>query len=116
MKKIDLTPEALHDLELLKDYLDREFGTRKEQQILRAIFADLKRLSDYPETDIHLFERFGIMTDYKCIYTHQNYAFYRLEGDCIKVIRILDHRRDFLHVLFGISMRSDESIDYWGDE
>ena len=42
-------------------------------------------------------------------------CFYRIEGDCIKIIRIIGHRRDFLYVLLGIHMRSDESIDYWGE-
>ena len=115
MKKIDITPEAYNDLAGIKEKLDEEFGEAQGKKILKAIFKDLRRLTKYPETDIKLFERFGIITDYKCIYTEKNYAFYRIEGDCIKIIRILDHRRDFLYVLLGIHMRSDESIDYWGE-
>ena len=114
MKKIDITPEAYNDLAGIKEELDEEFGEAQGKKILKAIIKDLRRLTKYPETDIKLFERFGIITDYKCIYTRKNYAFYRIEGDCIKIIRIIDHRRDFLYVLLGIHMRSDESIDYWG--
>lgn len=74
MRKVFITPEAYNDLENLKDYLDFEFGVDKEKIILEAIFRDLNRLEKYPETDIKLFERFGIITDYKCLYTQKNYA------------------------------------------
>ena len=71
MRKLDISPEAYNDLESIKEYLDSEFGEKEEKKRLRAIINDLKRLQKYPETDIKLFERFGIITDYKCIYTNQ---------------------------------------------
>ncbi len=83
---------------------------------MRKLLSDIRRLEEYPETDIKLFERFGIVTDYKCIYTNKNYVFYRIENDVIKIIRVLDNRRDFMYVLFGIPMLSDENDDFWGDE
>ena len=71
MRKLDISPEAYNDLESIKEYLDSEFGEKEEKKRLRAIINDLKRLQKYPETDVKLFERFGIITDYKCIYTNQ---------------------------------------------
>lgn len=106
MRKVFITPEAYNDLENLKDYLDFEFGVDKEKLILEAIFRDLNRLEKYPETDIKLFERFGIITDYKCLYTQRNYAFFRLEDDYIRIVRIIDERRDFMYILFGVRMES----------
>ena len=114
-EKIRYSPEAYNDLESIKEYLDSEFGEKEEKKRLRAIINDLKRLQKYPETDIKLFERFGIITDYKCIYTNQNYAFYRVEDEFIKVVRILDVRRDFMYILLGVHMTSDESEDYWDE-
>ncbi len=115
MRNIVITPEAFSDLEGIKNHLDAEYGSEKERKILSAILEDIKRLSKYPETDIKLFERFGIETDYKCIYSHKNYVFYRLEDKTVKVIRILSVNRDFLYVLLGIRMTSDESDEYWND-
>ena len=108
MRKIELTPEAIQDLESIKEYLILSFGANKEKAILKKIFADLRRLEKYPETNIKLLERFGIETDYKCLYTQKNYAFYRIEGEKIRVIRILSEKRDFLYILFGISMSNNE--------
>ena len=75
----------------------------------------MKRLEKYPETDIKLFERFGIVTDYKCIYTNKNYIFYRIEEEYIRIIRIIDVRRDFMYILLGIHMTPDED-DFVGDD
>ena len=116
MMKIEITPEAFNDLEGIREYLDDEFGKKKEKEILKGILNDLKRLGRYPDTDTKLFERFGIETDYKCLYTHENYAFFRIENDKIKIIRILSTKRDFMYILFGIKMTSDDSDDYWDEE
>jgi plasmid stabilization system protein ParE len=113
MMGIEITPEAYRDLENLKEYLNREYGARTANRVIKAVTNDIRRLEKYPETDIKLFERFGIITDYKCIYTQKNYAFYRIEGECIKIVRILSEKRDFLYALLGIRMISDEENDYW---
>ena len=115
MKEISFSPEAINDLEGIKERIDEEFGSKKEKEILRAIMKDIKRLRQYPNMDIKLFERFDIETDYKCICSHKNYVFYRLEKDTIRVIRVLNEKRDFLYVLFGINMSSEESDKYWDE-
>ena len=115
MMDISFTPEAINDLEGIKEYITEVFGQDKEKEILKAIMDDIKRLKKYPDTDIKLFERFDIETDYKCIYSHKNYVFYRPEGNMIRVIRVLNEKRDFLYILFGIKMSSDESDEYWDE-
>ncbi len=116
MKRITFTPESLHDLEEIKAQLDSEYGNDIEQKILKSILNDISRLERFPETDVKLFERFDIKTDYKCIYSNKNYIFYRLEDKYIRIIRILNARRDFLYILFGIQMTSEESEKYWDDQ
>ena len=116
MRKIDLSPEAYNDLEGIKERLNTEFGEVTEKKILKSIVKDMKRLEKYPETDIKFFERFGIVTDYKCIYSNKNYVFYRIEDEYIRIIRIIDVRRDFMYILFGIHMISDEGEDYWEND
>ena len=108
MSRINLTPEAINDLESIKEYLIQTFGEKKEKEILKKMFGDLRRLEKYPETNIKLFERFGIETDYKCLYTQKNYVFYRIEDEKIQIIRILSEKRDFMYILLGIPMSEDE--------
>ena len=41
-------------------------------------------------------------TDYHYLVVKPNYVFYRVEGDTVRVIRILNEKQDFLQILFGI--------------
>ena len=49
-----------------------------------------------------------IETDYKCLYTQKNYAFYRIEDEKIQIVRILSEKRDFMYILLGIPMSEDK--------
>lgn len=44
-----------------------------------------------------------------------NYIFYRIEEEIIYVTDIYNEREDFMWDMFGIRLRTDESIDYWGE-
>ncbi len=101
MKNISLSPEALNDLEILKGYLSDNYGVQKSKEVLRAIMSDLKNLAKYPNSGSRdLFKKFNIETDYSYLVTHKNYAFYRIEDDSVRIIRILDTRRDVIYTLW----------------
>ena len=59
---------------------------------------------------------YNIECDYRYLYVSHNYVFYRIESEKIIVVEMFDEREDFMYKLFGISTRTQESIDYWGDE
>jgi len=102
MKKVDISPKAHEDLAGLKIYLTGEFGDSRSCEIIDAIYDSMEKLSLFPESDIDLLARYGIASDYRCLITNKNYVFYRIDKNSVKIIRILDERRDFLQVLFGI--------------
>ena len=41
MREISFTPEAINDLEGIKEHIDEEFGQKKEKEILKAIMKDM---------------------------------------------------------------------------
>lgn len=47
---------------------------------------------------------------------NHNYVFYRIEPEKIMIVEMFDEREDFMYQLFGISTRTKESMDYWGDK
>ena len=49
------------------------------------------------------------------IFTNQNYFIYRIEAKKVVVVQMFNEREDFMMKLFGISGRTQESIDYWGE-
>ena len=115
MKQIDITPRAHEDLADLKTYLLMEFGETCAQRVLGAIYDDVEKLAEFPEMGVNILAKHGIISDYLCLVTHKNCVFYRVEGEFIRVIRVLDERRDYLRVLFGISTSTEESEEYWDE-
>ena len=115
MKQIYITPRAHEDLEDLKAYLLIEFGETSTQKVLGAIYDDIEKLAVFPELGVNILAKHGIVSNYLCLVSHKNCVFYRIEGEFIRVIRVLDERRDYLRVLFGITTTSEESEEYWNE-
>ena len=49
------------------------------------------------------------------MYVQHNYAFYRIEGDVVRITDIFNEREDFMWKLFGIKTITQESEEYWGE-
>ena len=115
MMYVDLSPEALADLQYLKSDISSEFGEKTATKVLKGIMSDLHNLELFPGSGSNeIFRKFSIDTDYLYLVTHKNLAFYRIEGENMHIIRILDERRDILHVLLGIKVVPDnDDEDYW---
>ena len=58
-------------------------------------------LANYLETRIPVERYVSFPTDYQFVLENNYSFFYRIENDCVKVIRIMYSRRDFVKILFG---------------
>lgn len=115
MPKLIYTPKALDDLQGIKAYVARQFGEGKAKACAREITSTAKQLVMFPEEGPCLEDLIEYPTDYHYLIVKPNYVFYRVEGDTVRIIRILNEKQDFLQILFGISSISEEGEDYWGD-
>jgi len=106
--RMDFSPEALNDLESIRDYLSAEYGVKTSEENIKKIMKSIRSLMQFPLQGSGVWERYGIESDYRYLYTTHNYVFYRIEESSIKIIRILDARRDFLNILFGIKTQTDD--------
>ena len=111
MPKLIYTPKALDDLQEIKAYVAGQFGESKAKVCVKEIMSTAKQLELYPGEGPRLEDLIEYPTDYHYLVVKPNYVFYRVEGDTIRVIRILNEKQDFLQILFGISSISEE--DYW---
>lgn len=57
---------------------------------------------------------YEIATDYRYIFVNHNYFIYRHDDKRIIIVNMFNENEDFMMKLFGISGRTDESLDYWG--
>ena len=113
MSQLIYTPKALEDLQAVKNYLARQFGTDKAKIGVKEITSTVRQLEHFPEEDPHLGELIDYPTDYRYLAVKPNYVFYRIEGDTVRIIRVLNERQDFFQILFGVSSISEEGEEYW---
>ena len=114
MKQVIYADGVVTKLQALRDEFDNKYGNKKSVDILRKITGrldDLGRFNSGESTK----DRFGIDSDYMVIYGYHNFFFYLEQDDRIVILEMFNEREDFIYVLFGIPMRSHESIDYWGE-
>lgn len=115
MPKLIYTPKALDDLQGIKAYVAKQFGQDRAKACVKEITSTVKQLEPFPGEGPHLEKLIEYPTDYQYLVVKPNYVFYRVEGDAVRIIRILNEKQDFLQILFGISSISEEGEDYWGD-
>ncbi|MCR4716524.1 MAG: type II toxin-antitoxin system RelE/ParE family toxin [Lachnospiraceae bacterium] len=115
MKKIEYSPLVNNKLNKLKNWLIEHFSDEKTIEIITAIISDAERLAQHEKSGINISEMYDIDTNYWYIFTHQHYLIYRIETDRIIIVQMFHEREDFMKSLFGMSGRTQESIDYWGE-
>ncbi len=115
MPKLVYVPKALDDLQGIKTYVAKQFGEGKAKASVKEITSTVKQLELFPREGSRLEDLIEFPTDYHYLVIKPNYVFYRVEGDTVRIIRILNEKQDFLQILFGISSISEEGEDYWDD-
>ena len=101
MLRIEFSPEALRDIEETKSRLLDEFGEKTAAENIKKVMKIVRSLEQLPFQGSGIWQRYGIESDYRYIYANHNYVFYRVEDDTVKIIRIMDARRDFINILFN---------------
>lgn len=105
--KIKYSPDASDKLRSIKQTL----GTKSVANLMNAI----KGLIDNPRKGASIENMLDIPSPYYFLHTENNYVFYRIGDDTIFVTDIYHEREDFMWKMFGIKLRTQESIDYWGE-
>lgn len=111
MYKLEYAPRAMDDMVRVKEYITLLHGTDTARRSLRRLTSSARRLKKFPEEGPGLETLILVPTDYRYLYIRPNYLFYRIEGDCVKVVRVLNEQQDFLRILFGITAVAGEVED-----
>ena len=114
MRTVIYSNTVIEKLQILKDLLTDEYGKKKSDTIIKNIAGKLDNLGMFNSGE-YVKDRFGIDCDYMYLYIEPNFYFYKECSDKIDIIEMFHEKEDFIYVLFGIPMRSKESIDYWGE-
>lgn len=87
------------------------FEINVARECLRRLTSSARRLEKFPVEGPSLERMILVPADYRYLYVKPNYFFYRVEGNCVKAVRVLNERQDFLKILFGIAAVSDDAGD-----
>jgi len=112
MEKVEYSPKALEDLQGIKVYIIENFGVDAAQKALGKITASVRRLEEYPVLGVALGRMIDVPTDYIYIFIERNYVFYRIKGNIVQIVRVLNERQDFIQILFGIHTSFEENENY----
>jgi len=108
MYQLSYSPKSLEDLENIKCNISERHGVDTAKRMLKKMISDIRRLEQFPSSGQDLSRIIAVQTDYWYLFTEKNYVIYRIEGSIVRVVRVLNERQDFMHILFGISSISDE--------
>lgn len=104
MTKLYFSPNALQDIEGIRNYILEELSNPKAAQNTINIIKDkLNNLKAFPDLGAPLSSLVAFETNYRFLVCGSYLAFYRYQGAAVYIDRILYGRRDYLSVLFGKS-------------
>ena len=96
------TPEAKKDIESINEYIAENLRRPKTAaRIVDGFFEKCSELRTEPHTGIDLAAKTERHTSLKYIVTSNYVIFYRLDGNYVSIIRVLDYRMDCMRVMFA---------------
>lgn len=102
--ELKYSPKAKEDLIDIKRSILDEFGSEEVAiKVLKEITKTARSLVLFPNMGKKVSGFTNVFTEYRVAYCAKNYIFYRVEADNILVTRILNERRDYMRILFGIT-------------
>lgn len=101
MYKVQLTPQAVEDLQYIKSYISDELENLiAAKNTVNKIIETYESLAHFPDRGIPVQKYVSFPTAYRFVLADNYSIFYRTENNSIRVIRILYSRRDFIRILF----------------
>lgn len=91
----------------------RELKKNAGIKTVSIITKSIRGLEDNPHKGASVEGILGISNPYYFLHVEQNYVFYSIDSSQIYILDIYSERENFMWKMFGISLRTQESIDFW---
>ena len=100
--KITISPEAKHDILSIAHFIAEESGsTEIGEKILAKLITKIDSLKTFPRAGTPLSKRLDIPSKYHFATSGHHLVFYLIDEKEIRIVRVLDSRRDWLRILFA---------------
>ncbi len=104
---VKYSPDAADRLRQIKNELGKKTAG--------IITGKIRSLSDNPRIGASIENMLGISSPFYFLHTENHYVFYKFDDNTVYVDAIYNEREDFLWKMFRIRLRTQDSIDYWGE-
>ena len=102
MYKLRFTPEAIRDMEAVEeDVLEVSGRQDTADRYVDDFLEKIKSKKRFPHSGIPLIYNEELFTGFYFVHFKKYNAFYRIQGEFIEVIRILQAKSDYMAILFG---------------
>lgn len=102
MYKLRFTPEAIRDMEAVEEDVLAVSGRQDTADRYVDDFLDkIKAKKRFPQSGIPVIYNDELFTGFYFVHFKKYNAFYRIQGEFIEVIRILQAKSDYMAILFG---------------
>jgi toxin ParE1/3/4 len=92
---VEISPDALRDLEDIDDYIGRQDGRAKADYVIARIEAVIESLAMTPERGPYLPELLSLgIREYRQVFFKPYRVIYAVQGKTVRVYLIADGRRD----------------------
>ena len=99
--KLIYSPQARADLREIKAYIrDNLQNPSAAENVTQRILKGCALLKDNPKLGAELSRKIDRDTDLRYLVINQHIAFYKIDTDIIRVIRIRDARTNYMHIIF----------------
>ena len=113
--KIVFSPAARKKLLETRGYIEQKAGKPAAERVIKSIMHSINLLKEDPYLGTPVKSFVMHSKDLFFLRTAHYYVFYLVEGKLIKVVQVYSERENFMQKLFGVSLRTPESIEYWGE-
>lgn len=114
-KTLEFSPIVREKMLKLREEIIDLYGEKAAKKILGNIKKDLERLQTFEKSGENIADLYHIETPYWLLFSNHNYFIYRFDDVSVIIVQMFNEKEDFMKKIFGISGRTDESIDYWGE-
>lgn len=117
MRNVIIETNVQYQLLELKNHLIESQGDKKGMKTFKEIISAIDNLGIFDSIGSNLKEKYKIdcPDNWYLLYVRMNYFIFSKSDDEIVVLKMYNNKQDFLFHLFGVEMRSQESMLYWGE-
>lgn len=117
MREVIFEKEVQYKLADLKARLIAIQGEEKGLKTLKSILTAINNLGTFASIGKNIKDTYNVECpdSWFLLYVNKNYFIFSKSETKITVLKMYDNKQDFIYDLFGMEMRSKESMDFWGE-